>query len=109
MWPAELASPNLPAVCLKTGQPAAGYHTLKLVPPDLWVLTLLLGPFFVPGVKARIPFARRPLTVLSSLMLVRVLTSLLTAACLIAAYFVPNRSEERRVGKECRSRWSPYH
>src|SRR3712207_9048240 len=23
------------------------------------------------------------------------------------AYFV--RSEERRVGKECRSRWSPYH
>ena len=20
-----------------------------------------------------------------------------------------NRSEERRVGKECRSRWSPYH
>ena len=23
--------------------------------------------------------------------------------------FTPNRSEERRVGKECRSRWSPYH
>ena len=22
---------------------------------------------------------------------------------------VPNRSEEHRVGKECRSRWSPYH
>ena len=22
---------------------------------------------------------------------------------------VMNRSEERRVGKECRSRWSPYH
>src|ERR1035441_8320936 len=21
----------------------------------------------------------------------------------------PSRSEERRVGKECRSRWSPYH
>ena len=33
---------------------------------------------------------------------------------LIMAYNVwfiicPNRSEERRVGKECRSRWSPYH
>ena len=27
------------------------------------------------------------------------------------AYFnrIPDRSEERRVGKECRSRWSPYH
>ena len=24
-------------------------------------------------------------------------------------WFDPVRSEERRVGKECRSRWSPYH
>src|SRR5256885_17249200 len=24
-------------------------------------------------------------------------------------YFLDYRSEERRVGKECRSRWSPYH
>src|SRR2546425_9858656 len=24
-------------------------------------------------------------------------------------YEKPYRSEERRVGKECRSRWSPYH
>src|SRR5256886_17566685 len=24
-------------------------------------------------------------------------------------FFPNNRSEERRVGKECRSRWSPYH
>ena len=24
-------------------------------------------------------------------------------------YFQALRSEERRVGKECRSRWSPYH
>ena len=23
--------------------------------------------------------------------------------------YVEERSEERRVGKECRSRWSPYH
>ena len=26
-----------------------------------------------------------------------------------AAAHVAYRSEERRVGKECRSRWSPYH
>ena len=25
------------------------------------------------------------------------------------AWYFDNRSEERRVGKECRSRWSPYH
>ena len=24
-------------------------------------------------------------------------------------FIVKSRSEERRVGKECRSRWSPYH
>ena len=24
-------------------------------------------------------------------------------------YIAATRSEERRVGKECRSRWSPYH
>ena len=28
----------------------------------------------------------------------------------LSRYFVEKgRSEERRVGKECRSRWSPYH
>ena len=27
----------------------------------------------------------------------------------IVVGFVGYRSEERRVGKECRSRWSPYH
>ena len=26
-----------------------------------------------------------------------------------ATHNLPIRSEERRVGKECRSRWSPYH
>ena len=25
------------------------------------------------------------------------------------AFVMLRRSEERRVGKECRSRWSPYH
>ena len=36
-----------------------------------------------------------------------------TAAIARAAGMAPSsffaRSEERRVGKECRSRWSPYH
>ena len=30
-------------------------------------------------------------------------------AVILAANHLSNRSEERRVGKECRSRWSPYH
>src|ERR1035437_5820366 len=32
-----------------------------------------------------------------------------TATHARASWRTPNRSEERRVGKECRSRWSPYH
>ena len=32
-----------------------------------------------------------------------------TADCLHVGHFMLTRSEERRVGKECRSRWSPYH
>ena len=35
----------------------------------------------------------------------RVLVDILSDMCKYAA----ERSEERRVGKECRSRWSPYH
>ena len=30
-------------------------------------------------------------------------------AALVGNVFPSGRSEERRVGKECRSRWSPYH
>ena len=34
-------------------------------------------------------------------------TALLASVC--TTLLAPNRSEERRVGKERRSRWSPYH
>ncbi len=36
---------------------------------------------------------------------------IIAVACAICVlmYFIFARSEERRVGKECRSRWSPYH
>ena len=29
--------------------------------------------------------------------------------CVVTQVKTVERSEERRVGKECRSRWSPYH
>ena len=31
------------------------------------------------------------------------------ACAFVEHYTIDDRSEERRVGKECRSRWSPYH
>src|SRR6266446_6578846 len=48
------------------------------------------------GVLGRFPAA---LTLMSNGQAERVSGELITG----------NRSEERRVGKECRSRWSPYH
>ena len=33
----------------------------------------------------------------------------LTRSETLAEELTQERSEERRVGKECRSRWSPYH
>ena len=35
--------------------------------------------------------------------------STLATAIRTAVVLAMSRSEERRVGKECRSRWSPYH
>ena len=37
------------------------------------------------------------------------LVAVLVLALLVVASNIAVRSEERRVGKECRSRWSPYH
>ena len=35
--------------------------------------------------------------------------SLSYVAGILIGWWLGKRSEERRVGKECRSRWSPYH
>ena len=34
---------------------------------------------------------------------------LLISVVCVVLFILGERSEERRVGKECRSRWSPYH
>ena len=45
-------------------------------------------------------------TIIDSLMYSDPMTRKLVSYAIPANIF---RSEERRVGKECRSRWSPYH
>ena len=47
-----------------------------------------------------------PLMWVLLLMSITALTIILDRAFF---FFKKERSEERRVGKECRSRWSPYH
>ena len=49
------------------------------------------------------------LAVQSVLALCGVGYALILRALIDAATAGQTRSEERRVGKECRSRWSPYH
>src|SRR2546430_17639987 len=65
-----------------------------------------------PAARRAVPFVYVPnskdgtVTVIDPLTY-RVLRSFATGA--LPQHVVPSRSEERRVGKECRSRWSPYH
>ena len=37
------------------------------------------------------------------------ISRMIKSAITISSIWIRARSEERRVGKECRSRWSPYH
>ena len=46
---------------------------------------------------------------LNAYSLIKLLSDKVKSAKLDSKVVLPPRSEERRVGKECRSRWSPYH
>src|SRR5215208_3051026 len=66
-------------------------------------------PFYEPGLKELISKSAGRLRFVSSQRLTEVIRG---SDVLIVAASTPqggDRSEERRVGKECRSRWSPYH
>src|SRR3712207_8904043 len=53
--------------------------------------------------------APRRLATVSGSASARCPASTLSSRYVRSSFGVPWRSEERRVGKECRSRWSPYH
>ena len=83
---------------------------------DTFSLGLLLKTLFAPwrqisagkvrgpiGVQLRAFFDRLVSRIIGGF--IRIITLLIG----VAALYLLTRSEERRVGKECRSRWSPYH
>ena len=67
------------------------------------VLALMIrAELFQPGLQFVRPEFFNQLTTMHGLVMV-------FGAIMPAFVGFANRSEERRVGKECRSRWSPYH
>ena len=87
---------------------------------NLWLLLPLLLPMLAGLLLLTKPFAEgkiRRLAVQIGLILtlVSLLPAFLTSGRDLTLFTLSDnveialRSEERRVGKECRSRWSPYH
>ena len=54
-------------------------------------------------------FSLRDLATQSPILLALIAIFSCTPLYIEQDWFAEIRSEERRVGKECRSRWSPYH
>src|SRR3712207_5078637 len=94
-----------------------------LWPTFIWIATFvgsLLRQEFtkhywnVPAMPAAMKIIRRRGVVFPTL-LAMVAGCVAPSFCFISKVFlsparaINHRSEERRVGKECRSRWSPYH
>src|SRR5256885_6824644 len=73
---------------------------LPIFPPSKRKLRPRQGSLGIPAEAGLVPGAR-PGMLCSSYF-----SSTVAPAALSCS---ENRSEERRVGKECRSRWSPYH
>src|SRR5258708_30571314 len=80
---------------------AKGWGQLLVLaaPPDVW---LELGPMVSQAVR---PAATRTSSI--AVPAVRALARRVLGT--MPGQWTAGRSEERRVGKECRSRWSPYH
>ena len=95
--PAELNAPNIPPTCNLAS--ISGRLTIALLAVPLLAGTVLLTGTVLGVallVTGLVGASLRVDSLLGSLVLDRVENAQL-------------RSEERRVGKECRSRWSPYH
>src|SRR5256885_4438914 len=82
-----------------------GVQTCAL-PILIWAIAAVLlsvGEIFTPGM-----FFLGPVALAAVAAAVVALVGLGVVSQLVV-FIAGSRSEERRVGKECRSRWSPYH
>ena len=77
---------------------------LALFTPCVWPIIPMTVSFFLKRSKDKKKGIRDAWTYGASIVVIYV-----TLGLAITLVFGASRSEERRVGKECRSRWSPYH
>ena len=75
----------------------------------IWILIVPFIAFLITGLLGnRMKPIHSGLIAVAGISVSTVL-SLITAYKYFFQIGMSDRSEERRVGKECRSRWSPYH
>src|SRR3712207_8032453 len=70
---------------------------------------LLMQALEIPAIHRRPPMLDPMLLFSCHDLFLRQQALLALHAPTVAVHLAVARSEERRVGKECRSRWSPYH
>ena len=94
-----------------------GVDNIDSILPEVDGIMVARGDLGVEIPMERVPIVQKQLVAKSneagkvSVIATQMLWSMVVAPAPTRAEIsdVTNRSEERRVGKECRSRWSPYH
>ena len=89
---------------------------MTMVPIAASVVGLIVAAFFYFRVKS-LPEGTETMNMIAKYIREGSMTFLMREYKVLAFYsvgvfgllYIAFRSEERRVGKECRSRWSPYH
>ena len=101
---AGLLFPFIGGAYMTISGPAAG-----LAPALVAVMTSLGGAGDADATGPGYPWLLCVIFMVGCAQLLIALAGLARYAAAIPIAVVEGRSEERRVGKECRSRWSPYH
>src|SRR3712207_3439771 len=90
----------------------------KIVSKVISNIIIPLLPLYILGIFANMTYtgkSKSVLTVFGQVFVVIIICHFIillfqfTIGCIASKQNLFKRSEERRVGKECRSRWSPYH
>src|SRR5437764_12093177 len=76
------------------------------------IFVILVVWFLLPRVARLMIHTPTAISIFVCLSMVQLMAVFISMRCTLCGHFLQvalTRSEERRVGKECRSRWAPYH